>query len=187
MAEPSLPEKIVAIDQKLTEARIPHAFGGALALAYCAEPRATLDIDINMFVPVDRIDEVNYALSPLGVIPLDSEEDRLALERDGQCRIWWGRTPLDLFFAYDDVHDAMREGTRRVPFGDEELEVLAPEHLVICKACFDRSKDWVDIEQVLVLSEHFEVGEVDRWLHRLVGDDDPRKQRFDELAAELRD
>lgn len=187
MAETSLPEKIVAIDERLDEVRIPHAFGGALALAYCAEPRATIDIDLNLFVPATQIDDVNYALSPLGVEPLESEDDLAALERDGQCRRWWGRTPVDLFFAYDDVHEAMRRAARRVPFGDAELEVLSPEHLVICKACFDRSKDWVDIEQILTLSEHFDVEEVDGWLERMLGDRDQRKQRFDELAAELRD
>ena len=26
-----------------------------------------------------------------------------ALERDGQCRLWWGRNAVDLFFAYDAV------------------------------------------------------------------------------------
>lgn len=187
MAELSLPEKVVAVDRQLTEARVPHAFGGALALAYYAEPRATIDIDLNVFVPTARIDEINLALEPLGVDTIESDDDRFALDRDGQCRLWWGRTPLDLFFAYDEVHDAMREGARRVPFGEDEIEVLGPEHLVVCKACFDRPKDWMDIEQVLVASEHFETDEVKRWLHRLVGDDDHRKQRFDELASELRD
>jgi hypothetical protein len=33
----------------------------------------------------------------------------------------------------------------------------------------------------------FDVEETERWLRRLVGDEDHRKQRFDELVAELRD
>jgi hypothetical protein len=184
MAESSLPEKVVAIDGALTEARIPHAFGGALALAYYAEPRATIDIDVNVFVPTSRIDEIEIALVPLGV---DTSVDETALERDGQCRLWWGNTAVDLFFSYDEVHKAMSQNTRRVPFGDEEFEILSPEHLVVCKASFDRAKDWMDIEQVLVAVEHFDAGEVDRWLLRLVGPDDHRKLRFDELAAQLRD
>jgi hypothetical protein len=184
MAEPTLPEKVVAIDRALKEARIPHAFGGALALAYYAEPRATIDIDINVFVPTRRNEEIEMALAPLGV---DTEVDRTTLERDGQCRLWWGNTPVDLFFSYDDVHEAMSRNTRRVPFGEEEFEILSPEHLIICKANFDRVKDWMDIEQVLVAVERFDAGEVDRWLLHLVGPDDHRKQRFDELVAELRD
>jgi hypothetical protein len=63
---------------------------------------------------------------------------------------------------------------------------LAPEHLVICKAAFDRPKDWLDIEQILVSAEQFEVEEVERWLLHLVGEDDHRKKRFDQLATELR-
>ena len=41
----------------------PHAFGGALALAYYAEPAATIDIDLNVFVAVDRFDDVAAPLA----------------------------------------------------------------------------------------------------------------------------
>jgi len=186
MTELSLPEKVIAVDRALGEGRLPHAFGGALALAYYAEPRVTIDIDINVFAPPEKINEVNLALGPLGVQTLESEQDRSALERDGQCRIWWGITALDLFFTNDELHEAMREAARCVPFGDDHIDVLSPEHLVVCKACFDRPKDWIDIEQVLVATEPFDVAEVDRWLGRL-GEDDQRKRRFDGLALELRD
>lgn len=186
MTEPSLPEKIVGIDRRLKDTRIPHAFGGALALAYYAEPRVTIDIDVNVFVPTTRVDEIERALGPLGVGSPD-DEARSALERDGQCRIWWGITPVDLFFSYTELHEAMRKSARRVPFGDDEIDVLSPEHLVVCKASFDRPKDWLDIEQVLVATDPFEAKEVEDWLSRMLGEDDPRKQRFDELVAALRD
>ena len=46
-----IPEKIVAIHQALDAADVPHAFGGALALAWCTErARGTIDIDLNVFV-----------------------------------------------------------------------------------------------------------------------------------------
>lgn len=42
-------EKIELVDEALTAAAVPHAFGGALALAYHVEsPRATVDIDLNI-------------------------------------------------------------------------------------------------------------------------------------------
>jgi hypothetical protein len=187
MVEPSLPEKVVAIDEGLKGARIPHAFGGALALAYYAEPRVTIDIDVNVFVSTTRIDEIENALTPLGVAPLGTDEARIALERDGQCRIWWDITAVDLFFSYTELHEAMRRDARRVPFGDVKIEVLSPEHLVVCKACFNRPKDWLDIEQVLVATEPFEAEEVNRWLREMLGADDYRVHRFAELGAELRD
>lgn len=52
---PRLPhEKSLAIARALEHARIPHAFAGAIALAFAAEPRGTIDVDVNLFVSVER-------------------------------------------------------------------------------------------------------------------------------------
>ena len=118
MSEPGLPEKILAVHDALSRARIDHAFGGALALAYYAEPRATDDVDINLFTAPESYPVVVAALTPLGV---RDELDAAAVREDGQCRLWWGRTPLDLFFAYDELHEAMRRAVRLVPFGDRQI------------------------------------------------------------------
>jgi hypothetical protein len=180
VSEPSLPEKVVAIDEGLGGARIAHAFGGALALAYYAEPRATIDIDVNVFTRADRYSQVLAALSPAGVE--DRGLDPAEVQRDGQCRWWWGSNPIDVFFAYDALHDRMQGAIRTVPFGDDRIPILSPEHLVVCKAIFDRPKDWLDIEQVLVVNEGLDRKEIRDWLSRIVGGDDPRAERFDELA-----
>lgn len=180
-AEPSLPDKVIAVHERLGAAKIPHAIGGALALAYYAEPRATIDIDVNVFVPAARWPDVAEALAPLGV---DTEElDSTALERDGQCRLWWGDNPVDLFFAYDAIHDEMRKESRRVPFADTTLPILSPEHLAVCKAMFDRPKDWLDIEQMLVAADDIDVAAIEKWLERMAGEQDPRLRRLRDLRA----
>jgi len=177
MTRLSLPEKIVAIDRAL--AAVPHAFGGALALAYHAEPRATVDIDLNVFVPSGRAGE---ALEPLRELGVDTEGAAAAIGRDGQARVMWQETPVDLFFAYDRFHDAAQKTVRRVPFGDAFIAVLSPEHLTVCKVVFDRPKDWVDIEAMISAGTGIEAAEVLRWVGRIVGDDDPR---YDRVAALL--
>src|SRR5437773_11210415 len=46
-----LADKILAIHDAFDAVRLPHAFGGALALAWCTErARGTIDIDVNIFV-----------------------------------------------------------------------------------------------------------------------------------------
>jgi hypothetical protein len=182
LSEPALPEKIVAIHHHLDRAKIAHAFGGALALAYYAEPRTTVDIDINVFVAPTAYAAVEDALAPLGVDGIDST----LVERDGQFRSWWGRTPIDLFFAYDEIHRAMRRDARLVPFGEDRLPVLAPEHLLVCKVIFDRPKDWLDIEQMLVCVGDLDLTEIRMWLERIVGLDDPRMERLDALIQTAR-
>jgi len=185
MSEPALPDKVLAVDDALSQAHIAHAFGGALALAYYAEPRATDDIDINLFVAPTDFPLVRKVLAPLGLS--DEPVSLTTIERDGQCRLWWGRTPLDLFFAYDEIHEAMRRGARLQPFGDRRLPMLSPEHLVTCKVIFDRPKDWLDIEQVLVCVDGLDLAEIGNWIDRIVGSEDHRKARFDEIVEALLD
>lgn len=178
MTAPSLPEKVVAIDRAL--AAVPHAFGGALALAYYAEPRATIDIDLNVFVPVADAPGVIEQLRELGVTG-DAPADALA--RDGQVRLWWDRNPVDLFFSYDPFHDAARDAARTVPFADTTIPVLAADHLAVCKAVFDRPKDWVDIDAMLAAGAAVDPGEILRWVSRITGPDDPRFARIARVLA----
>ena len=182
MSEIGLPEKLVTVDAALRDALVAHAFGGAIALAYYAEPRATIDIDCNVFVRVDEHRRVTDALREVGV---DVGLDPVRLDADGKVRLWWGRTPINLFFAYDPFHDAMAVAARQVAFRDTTIPILSAEHLVVCKAVFDRRKDWLDIEQVLVSVPGFDAAEVRRWLPRIVGVDDARAERFDGLARTL--
>ena len=187
MKTPSLPDKIVAIHECLDRSKIKHAFGGALAYAYYGEPRTTIDIDLNLFIGSQRFSAVRQALDPTGITgEIKSKE----LEDQGQCRLWWGDTPIDLFFAYDPFHDAMRRQVRRVPFGDITLPILAPEHLIVCKAVFNRPKDWLDIEQMLVCVEHLDHDEIEHWITRIIGQDDARAKKlrriFDELDLDKR-
>ena len=136
---------MLAIDAALHA--VPHAFGGALALAYHAEPRSTVDIDVNVFVPTDRADDV---LEPARRSSASISTARpTAIARTGQTRVMWGPTPIDLFFAYDRFHDAAARASVEVPFADRTIRVLSPEHLAVCKAVFDRPKDWIDIQAMI--------------------------------------
>lgn len=180
MSQRTLAERIVAVDRALTD--VPHAFGGALALAYYAEPRATIDIDVNLFVTPDHFADVAAPLRELGAAVDDPATAEL-VAHDGQVRVMWDHTPLDLFFAYDPFHLAAAEAHRTVPFAEGRIPILAAEHLVVCKVVFDRLKDWVDIEAVLELDSVGDPAEVLRWVARTVGDEDPRFTRIAQLLT----
>jgi hypothetical protein len=181
-AAPSLPDKVLAIDRALTTAKVPHAIGGAIALAYYAEPRATIDVDVNVFVTIDRWPDIGAALAPLGV---DVALDESTLAREGQVRLWWGDNPVDLYFSSDPLHEEMEGATRRVPFSGARIPILGPEHLAICKAIFDRPKDWLDIESMLIVADPIDVATIESWLIRTVGPDDERLSKLDEILDRL--
>ena len=170
--EPSLPEKVVRIHAALDE--VPHAFGGALALGYYAEPRSTIDVDVNVFVSPDRSQLVFDRLESIGVDVSGAERGATT---EGQVRVPWGRTPIDLFFAYDRFHEVAARAVVEQPFAGTSLPVLSVEHLIVCKVVFDRPKDWVDLDAVLERGTPIDPAEVLRWVGRFVGDDDPRYDR----------
>ncbi len=174
MTRLTLAQRITAIDHVL--GKIPHAFGGALALAYYAEPRATVDIDLNLFVRVSRYPEVAALLVTLGA-PAEDPGVAELVQRDGQARVMWEETPLDLFFSYDEFHDAAAGARRTVPFAEGTIPILAAEHLLVCKVVFNRTKHWVDIDAILAAETPLDVAEILRWVGRLVGDTDPRYER----------
>ena len=159
---------------------IPHAFGGALALAYYAEPRATIDIDLNVFVHADRFPDVAAPLLALGVAA-DDPQAVTSVADDGQARVMWDQTPIDLFFAYDPFHDAAAAARRTVPFAESSIPILSPEHLVVCKVIFDRPKDWVDIDAMLDAGVALDVAEILRW----VGGSQVTTTRYERIAAVL--
>jgi hypothetical protein len=176
--EPTWDQKVVKLNTVLAERGIPYAFGGAIALNYHREPRSTLDIDINIFVPPEQENAVLAALGAVYDLP-DRERVGRDLRRDGQARSSWGDTYVDLFLANTDFHASMAERVQRQPFGDTTIPVLSIEDLLICKALFDRAKDWVDIEAV-AKTRRGDLGRtyISGWLDRFLPADDPRRERI---------
>jgi hypothetical protein len=171
----TLVEKIVAVDDALRAAAIPHAFGGALALAFhIEEPRATRDIDVNVFAPSDRAREVFAAMPPdVKWTPKDVEQ----VEKDGQVRLFWDDNPVDLFFSTHAFHDRAASQIVEVPFAGTTIPVLGATELAVFKAFFNRTKDWADIEAMVdagTVDMHRALG----WLVDLLGPDDARLIRF---------
>lgn len=181
-----LTAKIERLHLSLRAAALPHAFGGALALAFCIEePRATKDIDLNVFIGVDRIDELVDALPDLVVV---TDENRAQLARDAQSRTWWDRTPVDLFLSNHPYHDRAEANRRTVAFaGIEHLPVLACADLAVFKAFFARPKDAVDVA-AMVVAGAIDLASLERTVEALLGQDDRRRffERIREFVSEPR-
>jgi hypothetical protein len=173
--DPGLPEKMVAVHQHLRDEGIDHAFGGALALAWCTQQaRGTIDLDVNVFVGPERTDETLAAL-PRGVVATD--DDRALLVRDGQARLWWGSTPVDVFLNTTEFHESVASRVRWEPFGGVELPFLSCEDLALFKAFFNRTRDWADLEAMHEAGT-LDVPSVAGVLATFLGGDDERIARL---------
>lgn len=178
MTGPSLVDQLVATHRCLDAAGIPHAFGGALALAWCTRrARGTVDLDLNLFVPVERAREVLEAM-PDGVEWTDEHLD--AVERDGQVRVFWGSTPLDLFWNTTPFHEQAAGRARVESFAGAEVPFLSCDDLAVFKAFFDRTKDWADLEEMAAMGS-LDLDRVIGVLVRYLGPGDHRIERLRSL------
>lgn len=148
---------VAAVHKQLEQAGIPHAFGGAFALAYYGAPRPTSDIDVNVFVPA----------------------------QENEVKFEWEDTSIHFFFSSDPLHEEMERRVREVPFGDGMIPIVSPEHLVVRKALLDRTKDWVDIEQIFVATSPLDFQEMESWMKQLAGVDDPRLAKLRNASGEF--
>jgi hypothetical protein len=173
-----LVEKLFAVHDSLTKASIPHAFGGAIALAYCVEePRGTRDLDVNIFVEAGKA-EATLACLPAGVRV--RKKDIAKVERDGQARLDWDGTPVDVFLNNVPLHEAVAGAVVWVPLEDRQVPVLDCASLAIFKAFFDRTKDWADMEAIAAATPE-DIDIAAATISELVGPDDPAVKRLESL------
>ncbi|HWM53910.1 MAG TPA: hypothetical protein VNO20_00775 [Solirubrobacterales bacterium] len=174
-----LVDKLFAIHDSLRDAGLAHAFGGAIALAYCVqEPRGTRDLDVNIFVDASEAESV-LATLPDGVEV--SREDIAKIERDGQARLDWEGTPIDVFLNNVPLHEAVASAVVWVPLERREVPVLDCASLAIFKAFFDRTKDWADLEAIAEATPE-DIEAAAATISELVGPDDPAVKRLEQLA-----
>lgn len=174
-----LVDMLFVIHDSLAERGIAHAFGGAIALAYCVEePRGTRDLDVNIFVEAAEAERALGALPP----QIDfSREEVTLVERRGQARLFWGETPIDVFLNNLPLHDRVAASILWVTLEGREVPVLDCASLAIFKAYFDRTKDWADLEAIAAATPE-DVESAAATIAELSGDDDPAVARLRNLA-----
>jgi hypothetical protein len=174
----TLVQKILGLHERLDGAGLPYGFGGALALAWCTqEPRGTSDVDVNVFVEANEVDRV---LAAIGDVVNANESERESLVREGQVRLWWDVTPVDLFLNNTPFHHDVATRVRHYDFAGARLPFLSCDDLAVFKAFFNRPKDWVDLGTMLGAGT-LRVGRLTDTLIGLLGADDERVRRLQKM------
>jgi hypothetical protein len=176
----SLVEKLFAVHDSLTAAGLSHAFGGAIALAYCtAEPRGTRDLDVNIFADSEQAETALAAL-PAGVEV--SAADVEAALGEGQRRLWWDETPIDVFLDTHEIHKRMAGRVVWVPLAGRQVPMVDCASLAVFKALLDRTKDWADME-AMADAAPAEMRVAAETIAELLGDDAPAVRRLEGLLG----
>jgi len=167
---------------------LPYAIGGALALGFYAVPRATVDVDVNVFVPPrTELSRALTALADAGFIAHDDEATlRASALAEGQFRGSVRSLQVDVFVPAIPYYEEIANRRRQVTLLHRPLWILGPEDLVVLKLMFFRRKDLADVEAVLRdQGPSFDRGFVRRKLAELVGDEDERIAAFAEIERDV--
>ena len=189
MPEPATAAEVArAIADALDRHGLPYAIGGAIALGFYAVPRATVDVDVNIFVPpADQLTRALIALGDAGFVA-DEEEPRLRARAnsEGQFRGSIRGLRVDVFVPAFAYYGQLASRRREVTLVGRPLWILSPEDLVVLKMMFFRRKDLADVEAILrdqkaSLDSRF----VRRQLIELVGADDERLAALDAIERDI--
>lgn len=179
---PTAPEVARRLADALEKASVPYAIGGAIAYGLHAPPRATNDVDLNVFVGPDKLDPVFGALEEAGA-EVDRKRAQASAESRGDFAVRVSGMRVDVFIPSIPLYDSAARRLKTAVLLGRPIQILSAEDLAVFKLLFFRAKDVSDVERmVLFQGDALDRDYVRRWLVDIVGSDDPRVSRWDDMV-----
>ena len=163
---------------------IPYALGGALAYGQYGIPRATNDVDVNVFIDDKQLADVFTALRSLG-ISVNEDSACAAARREGLIVLWYGQIRLDVFVPSIDFSWEAANSVVTHDFEGDPVTFLSVEALCVFKLLFFRAKDLVDLERLIaVQGDAIDTVYVRRKIVEMLQEDDPRVATWDKMILD---
>ncbi|QDU54090.1 hypothetical protein Pan181_02700 [Aeoliella mucimassa] len=188
MGEPTAPsaaEVAETLATALDNAGCEYAIGGALALGCWTTPRGTVDVDVTLFLPPERIDEYLDTLQSIGAefSWIDAQQQ---LKTHGYCRITYQGRVLDVFQPIAEFYATAKSRRVEVPFKHRSISVWDAATLCVFKMMFFRRKDLADVEQLLrTQGSALDTEWVSQQVIAMFGQNDPRTGTWQQIVDEV--
>ncbi len=184
MSETDAGDVALALAERFERANIPYAIGGALAYGMYSVPRATLDVDMNVFVEPDDLAGVLAVVREMGVA-VDDVAARRDAEKEGLFVVWAGIVRIDFFTPSIPFSWEALKTRCRLTFRGRDAWFLSAEALAVFKLLFFRGKDVSDLERLVgTAGRTLDHAYVRRSVVDMLGPDDARVHTWDELVKQ---
>jgi hypothetical protein len=159
------------LGDRLEEAGIEYAIGGALALGAWGAPRFTKDVDLSIFASSAQFAAVTDALERAGVM-FDRDRAPKDIERIGMFTGKLGGVVIDMFVSQHPHMLEMRRRRQRIDArAGTHLYFITAEDLCVMKLVYGRPKDVGDLER-LFAARKLDIDYIRTWLAKMpVGPD----------------
>jgi hypothetical protein len=162
---------------------VPYAVGGAIAYGLYAPPRATNDVDLNIFLEPEQIDPALDALERAGA-ELDRDAARVSAADRGDFVARVDGMRVDVFVLSIPLSSSAASRVSEGILQGRSIAVLAAEDLVLFKLLFFRAKDISDVSRLVAFQgDALDRRYIRRWLVDTVGEDDDRVTTWDSITS----
>ena len=132
----------------LSKYKIPHALGGACALAVWGKPRMTADVDLNVFYASVSAQVKRLIRVLASYYELDEEKAFKESSDRGMITLFTSTGIKIEIFTASIPYSMKFESAVEVELEGRKLQVLSAESLCVYKMLFFRHKDIADIETI---------------------------------------
>jgi hypothetical protein len=211
--KPAPPDDDLAeLGRALVRARIPHAWGDAIACSYYASPMTPVMLELHVFRRPDACAGALAELERAGIATAPASRPR-----EVGRGIWlrWHSFYIALRWLEDPHQEVCRRRAHEVPFGEDSLWILSAEDLLIrtvgCATSWSRrpaprsiagmsreqlaralktasTTSWTEMAKDLLFSRagELDLDDVRRWLERLIPDPkDGRRAMFEDAVLAI--
>jgi len=143
-----LPGLATRLSAALTEAKVPHAVSGAIAMAAHGFVRATMDIDVLVIVPSLRLPEVFAIVRTFGF----AGEDRALIDAvrvRAVAELRSGSASVEIIVPVLPYHHEVLRRSVIVDTKGTRVPFVTPEDLVVLKMLWLREKDRADVRALV--------------------------------------
>ena len=129
--------------------KIEYFILGGVAVGVHGEPRFTYDLDLDLFIPKDKVPffltKAKKALFKVGV-----KEAIRNVQNFGTFRMFVQDLQVDVILASTELEKSALERSRAVKLFGRSMQFPSPEDLILLKIIPGRAKDLMDAESIVL-------------------------------------
>jgi len=179
-------DSALLLAELLEQAKVRYALIGGLAAGYRTESRATVDVDVLLSVPQLELPGLLERLREAG-FDFDLPTVLREFGQDHMTVLWYHGIKIDWLKPVLPVYQHILDRATPEKLLGRPVRVASAEGLILMKLLAARTRDWVDIENLVAgYGDHLDDAWIQAEWHSLAEADDPRMKRFLELLARAR-
>ncbi|MBN1318117.1 MAG: nucleotidyltransferase [Anaerolineales bacterium] len=140
---------------------------GGVAASLLGTPRMTADIDVVVLLAKEELPALLDAAGVEGFFPRIPDALDFAIRHNVLLLVHQAsRVNLDISLGMLPFEREAIERSIQCMVGNLELKLPRPEDLIILKAVAHRSKDLIDIQEIIRVTPELDIERIENWLHQ---------------------